>query len=184
MMSSRWLLGSVVLLGACWGSYAAWADDPPKDAPKDAPKDPPKETKPSAPPLSPKELEEAVYKAIMASAGIIDTCTEAYTNEYPNNTGTANMATTVVKDGSVAKVTVNTSLEGSRNLVPCLEKAGKTWKFPKLGDRADGTQLNLTVNVKKGTKFTMRKPGEKAEEKKPEQAPEGFLQFLPQAWGQ
>jgi hypothetical protein len=171
MIEPRTFLVAFALLSFFGAARDVRADDPPKEG-----------DKPATPPISKKELEEAVYKAIMSSAGQIDACTAAYLNEYPNNAGTANMAATIVKDGSVPRVNVSTSLEGSRNLVPCLEKAGKIWKFPKLGEKSEQAQITLTVQVKKGVKFTMKKPGEKAEEAKAAAEPEGFMQFVPSAW--
>jgi hypothetical protein len=133
---------------------------------------------------SPSQIEEAVYKAIMSGAGAIDACTDAYTAEYPEEKGNAKLDTTVVKSGDVSKVKVSCSLQGTRNLIPCLEKAAKTWKFPKLNEKTESVQLSLTVQIHKGVKFNMKKPGEKdkpAEDKKNEED-EGFIYFFPTGW--
>jgi hypothetical protein len=183
-----------VLLGALGGvlliaSGDARAEDPPKEAPKEAAKEAPKDPgkkgdAAKAPAASKSEIETAVWKTIMASAPMIDGCTESYVAEFPEAKGQAQLSTTVVKDGSVSKVNVSTALQGARNLGPCLEKAAKTWRFPKLNEKTESVQLSLAVQVRKGVKFQMRKPGEKEPEQKPQPGyeDEGFIQFLPSGW--
>lgn len=127
----------------------------------------------------------AAWKAISSTSSMIDACTEAYTAEYPNNAGTARIQATVGKDGTVEKAVVTTTLEGSRNLPPCLERVAKSWKLPATGGEAS-TPLSLTVQVRKGVKFVLKKPGEKAQApKQPGQPQEETVvdfNFLPGSW--
>lgn len=134
----------------------------------------------------PKGVELAIYKTIMGSAPQIDACTEAYTNEFPSESGQARIVTTVVKDGSVGKVQVSAPMGGVRNLLPCLEKVAKGWRFPKLAASTESVQMSLAVVVKKGAKFAIPKPGEKQEtppEEKKEGQDDSFVQFTPTGWG-
>jgi hypothetical protein len=168
-MRSSWVISGFALSIALAAAAASEAEEKKKEAAK-----------------TPSEIELAVWKSVMASAPLIDKCTESYLVEYPEANGKADLATTVVKDGSVSKVQVSTGLDGARNLVPCLEKAGKTWRFPKLNEKTESVELNLAVVVKKGTKFQMKKPGEKEPEKKPDpksgSEAEDFIHFVPDAW--
>jgi hypothetical protein len=132
--------------------------------------------------MSPEEVQAEVHKTLAASAGAIDACTTAYLTEYPASDGKVAISAIVGKSGAVGSATANTTLDGARNLRPCLESVAKKWKFPPV--QRDAEPLSLTIVVKKGVKFTLKKPGEK------DQAPasgapadEGFVTFTPAAWG-
>jgi hypothetical protein len=126
------------------------------------------------------ELQVKVYNMLSGSSGAIDACTTAYTTEYPAADGKVQLEATVVKDGTVSVSTAQTTIDGARNLRPCLEKIAKGWKFPPLNK--DGSEkMTLTIPVKKGTKFVLQKPGEKQGAAQQEQ-PEGFLMFLPESF--
>ena len=72
--------------------------------------------------------------------------------EYPTADGQVMLQTAVAKDGSVAQVTAVTSLEGARNLRPCLEKIAKGWRFPPHNGEKPAP-LTLPVRVKKGSRL-------------------------------
>lgn len=139
---------------------------------------------PEQKPMTPEEVHAAVVKTLMSTAGAIDACTAAYVAEYPTGEGKVTLDVTVVKSGAVGNAVAKTSLDGARNLRPCLETVARKWKFPPI--HRESEPLSLTVAVKKGAKFVIRKPGEKAPEPAPGQPSteeEGFVQFTPQAWG-
>jgi len=132
---------------------------------------------------SPKEVEMKVHETLAASAPAIDACTAAYTNEYPAAAGKAVIDATVVKDGSVGQAAVNTALEGARNLRLCLERVAKGWRLPPI--HGESEKLTLTINVKKGARFSLLKPGEKPAPGQPQaEQQDGFVSFLPQSWAE
>jgi hypothetical protein len=135
-----------------------------------------------AKPLTPAEIQEKVYKTLTAAGPAIDSCTEAYSNEFPTEVGKVELAVTVVKDGTVGPVVVNTALNGARNLRLCLEYAAKKWKFPPINTEAE--KLSLTIAVRKGLKFALPKPGEKKADAPVGQKQEdtGFVSFTPSGW--
>ena len=139
--------------------------------------------KKKAPAMTEKEAQMAAWKAIASSAGAIDGCTKQYLSEYPASQGKVDIAVTLAENGAVSKARATTGLEGARHLRPCLERVGKGWKFPPVS-KANQT-LNITVPVLKGAKFSLLKPGEKPKpkEKKSKKKAEGFIRFLPGAWG-
>src|SRR5688572_11132118 len=109
--------------------------------------------------LTPEEVQQKVYQALMASAGAIDACNERYLVENPTESGKVELTATIIKDGTVPAAQANSALPGGRDLRPCLEKVAKSWKLPPI--HVETEKLSLTVNVKKGVKFKLRKPGEK-----------------------
>lgn len=133
--------------------------------------------------MKPEQAQLMVYNALMGSAPAIDQCTSAYLTEYPSGVGKVVLDCVVAKDGSVAHAEAKTSLEGARNLRPCLERVAKGWKLPPIGSK-EVDKLTIAVEVKKGVKFTLLKPGEKPPEPKPgaSQPEPGIVQFLPKAW--
>jgi hypothetical protein len=133
-------------------------------------------------PVDGKEAALAAWKTINGSGPQIDQCTQAYIGEYPATDGSVKLQITVVKNGTVGTAAVNTSLEGARNLRPCLEKVAKNWKFMPLATETE--QLALTIPVKKGQKFVLKKPGEKSEPTAPgqEKQEETVFDFLPSTW--
>jgi hypothetical protein len=136
-----------------------------------------------AKPATPAEIEAKTYQVLLGAAPAIDQCTAAYSAEYPAEVGKVQLALTVQKDGSVAQVTAATTLQGARNLRPCLESVAKKWKLPAINTESE--KLALTITVKKGVKFTLKKPGEKAAEGQTQsgaQEESGFLQFTPEGF--
>jgi hypothetical protein len=146
--------------------------------------DPPKEMTEAQKKAAAMEVQMKVYNMLMGSAGALDACTTAYTTEFPNNSGKATVQVKIIKDGSVMTANVETQLEGARNLRSCLESVARKWRFPPLQKESD--QVSLTVQVKKGQKFTLRKPGEQAQQQQQQQqqpsGDEGFMQFLPESF--
>jgi hypothetical protein len=138
---------------------------------------------PATKPLTPQEIQSKVFAILSGAGPQIDACTEAYTNEFPANAGKVDVAVYIVKDGTVSKAEVSTTLDGARNLRPCLEAVAKRWKMPPIN--VEQERLNLTIQVKKGVKFALAKPGEKAAQQGGETKPEeqGFVSFLPQSFG-
>jgi hypothetical protein len=132
---------------------------------------------------SPEQIEKLVHQALLANAPAIDRCLAAYSDEFPKEVGKVVLDTVVAKDGSIAAATASTTLTGSRNLRPCLERAAKGWRLPP---PANEEKLSLTLIVKKGAKFTLKKPGEPEapNNERPQPGDEGFLQFLPSSWGE
>lgn len=132
------------------------------------------------------EAELILWRTLMGTASAIDACTQAYASEFPDASGTVELRSEVMKDGTVGRATARTSLEGARNLRPCLERVAKGWRFPPIAK--DGEPLSLQIPVKRGNKFFIAKPGEKDEASAaPSERPEeGFLQlipeFLPSTW--
>jgi hypothetical protein len=131
---------------------------------------------------APDDVEMKIWSALTASAPAIDQCTDAYTGEFPNEAGKVQIDCTIAVQGVVAKVVATTTLQGARNLRPCLERVAKTWRLPP---PKNPEKMTLMINVKKGVKFALRKPGTaapKEEAPPPQNAEEGFLQFLPSNW--
>jgi hypothetical protein len=140
---------------------------------------------PAKPAMTPEQMQMKVWQTVSGSGAAIDRCTDAYLKEYPTASGNVQLKATVVKDGTVGQASADTSLDGARNLRPCIEKVAKGWKLPPL--QTESEQLSLTVVVKKGTKFSLRKPGEKDEQKPAAgggQQDEGFMDFLPRSWSE
>jgi hypothetical protein len=133
-----------------------------------------------------KQAEELVHRSISATSAAIDACNDAYTAEYPAAQGSARIDVKVAKDGTVAQATVTVNLEGARNLRPCLERVAKGWRFPAHG-QADAQPLSMTVPVRKGAKFVLKRPGDKSEPAKPAAGggaqEESLVDFMPTGWG-
>lgn len=127
-----------------------------------------------------KAAETAVRNALNGAGASIDACVERHIAEYPTADGKATLDLTVQKTGMVEKCVVTVALEGARNLKVCLEKAGRSVKFPQPGE--GGATLKVTAVIKKGAKFRIPAPDEKPPEGEPPPQDEGFVDFFPANW--
>ncbi|MCK6548294.1 AgmX/PglI C-terminal domain-containing protein [Myxococcota bacterium] len=163
----RRIIGASIITLSLGAAFAAFAQDAAQQA-------------------AAKQAEEQVYRAIGATASAIDACNDAYVAEYPASQGTAKIEVKVAKDGSVVGASVTTALEGARNLRPCLERVAKSWRFPAHG--ADQPQpMSMSVPIRKGAKFVLKRPGDKAEPAKAAAGggaqEETIVDFMPTGWG-
>lgn len=134
----------------------------------------------AAPPMNAEQIK--VIDSINATGPAIDACVNKYLTEYPSQRGHVMLAVSVNAEGKVASSKATTSLEGARNLRPCLEAVGKTWTFPPPKDKT--ADLNLKIGVMPGTRFRLRKPGDPPPEPKAEPKPEpGAVKLQPTGWG-
>ncbi|MFO0722442.1 MAG: hypothetical protein U1E65_01585 [Myxococcota bacterium] len=160
---------SIFLLSLGLIALPALAEDDP--APAAAPAAAPA---PAASEEKPEVVQLKVWSALMASATQIDGCTTRYTNEFPDRVGTVTLTVGVAPDGRVVSAKAETDLKASDRLTLCLTSIGRGWRLP--GHKGEDTAaLALKVEVKKGKKFRLLKPGEKqpaaettTEEKEPE----------------
>lgn len=172
----------LVLGGALCSAVAAHAQD--GDTPPPAPPPPP-----AAPPPPRDELASqlGIWTVLSASAGQIDACTARYTSEFPDRKGEARISVKVIEGGRVQDATATSELPSSDRLTTCLSSVGRLWRF------AEGPmELALPVQVAKGLKLRLKKPGEKdpppAAPPSPGEAPktdgqDGFIRFTP-SWEQ
>jgi len=134
---------------------------------------------------------EKVVVAINASAPMIDACVDRYVEEYPRAKGVAKIEVVVDETGKVSKARAQTSLEGARNLRPCLANTAETWKLPP--PRDPNASLSVNVKVAKGQRFELLTPKEqaaaeaerKAAAKNAEKEEEPLFKigtFLPSGW--
>lgn len=128
------------------------------------------------------EFQLAVWKAITGTAPQIDRCTQRYTEEFPDRVGTVTINVEIPGDGRVRTAKADSPLQASQNLTGCLKDVARSWRFPAIEPAKVST--SLVVQVAKGQKFAMRKPGEKEPEAKQPEAPkdEGFMRFTPSKW--
>lgn len=128
------------------------------------------------------EFQVAAWKAIMATAPMIDKCTNRYTEEFPDRRGTVSIQFEIPGDGKVKSAKATSGLQASQNLQGCLRDVARNWRLPPVAPLKVNTTLE--VQVAKGQRFFMRKPGEKEDDApKAAQQDEGFIRFLPaQDW--
>lgn len=138
----------------------------------------------AAPRPSAKEIEAQVIGAIARTAGAINACNDAHIGEYPAAKGTVSLTASVGRPGTVSTASAETSLEGARNLRYCLERVAQSWRFPPLTTGKDKEDLTITIQIAKGAKFKLKKPGEQDESSKPaaKKEREGFIRFLPESF--
>jgi hypothetical protein len=141
---------------------------------------PPPSPEASPPPVDPNAQRAAIYSIIAGAKGPIDACTAAYLKEYPAEKGAAQLSMTVEpQKGEVTEASATCPLQGSRNLVTCLELVGRSLAFPGLGSG----QIGFPVEVRKGASFAVADPSKPSPKPKQEQAPakkdDGFVQFSP-----
>ena len=128
------------------------------------------------------EVERQVRTMLNASGPSIDRCVERHAEEYPGADGRAEVIATVLPTGQVARASVETALEGARNLRLCLEQVAKAWRFP--AGAAEAHPVRLALVVRKGVRFALPDPAAPPTAASPARAAadDGFLRFSPGAW--
>jgi hypothetical protein len=109
---------------------------------------------------SPEAAQLKVWQALMGSATQIDACTQKYTGEFPDRAGSVSITVGIGTDGRVLTVKTDTDLKAPDRLNGCLGSVARGWRFPTHSGE-DPATLTLKVEVKKGQKFKLLKPGEK-----------------------
>jgi hypothetical protein len=125
-------------------------------------------------------LEKKIIGVLNGKGPQMDQCVERYLEEYPAADGGVQLKMEIGKGGVVVEATADTTLEGARNLRPCIAKVAKGYVFPEPA-RAEKVTLTINLVVKKGAKFKLYGPGESPP--KPE-AREGepIFHFMPTGW--
>lgn len=135
---------------------AAWAEDEPEPSASA----PPAAEAPKPAAESPEAVQLKVWQALMASATQIDACTQKYTSEFPDRVGSVSITVGIGSDGRVQTVKTDTDLKAPDRLNGCLGSVARSWRLPGHSGE-EPASLTLKVEVKKGQKFKLLKPGEK-----------------------
>jgi hypothetical protein len=105
------------------------------------------------------EFKMAVWNTISGASRSIDSCVDRYTSVFAGNKGTVSIGFDLAPDGRVQRSRVSSGLPSQQSLHDCLDAIVRLWRFPEI--HTAQVSLTINVNVAKGAKFKLLKPGEK-----------------------